>query len=150
MTCASQGDCWAVGYNSGVTNDQTLIEYWNGGVWAIVSSPNTSTMQNNYLNAVTCASASDCWAAGYHANGTSVFQTLIEQWDGNLWTIVSSPNPSGAPDSELLGVTCASAAQCWAAGYYANSSGPPHTLAESWQGAVMFGVPMASRLHATK
>jgi len=137
VTCASQADCWAVGFYSGVTNDQTLIEHWNGSLWAIVSSPNTSTMQNNYLNAVACASASDCWAVGYYANGNFVFQTLTEQWDGNLWTIVSSPNPSGAQDSELYGITCASLAQCWAAGYYA-SGGPPQTLVETWQAAVMF------------
>ena len=138
VTCTSQADCWAVGFYSGVTNDQTLIEHWNGGVWAIVSSPNTSTMQDNYLNAVACASASDCSAVGYHANSTGGFQTLIEQWGGNFWTIVSSPNPSGAQDSELRGVTCVSAAQCWVAGYYASSSGPPQTLAERWQGAVLF------------
>jgi hypothetical protein len=138
VTCASHGDCWAVGNHSGVTNDQTLIEHWNGIVWAIVSSPNTSTTQNNYLIAVACASASDCSAVGYYLNGSFVYQTLIEQWAGNLWTIVSSPNPSGAQESYLLGITSASATQRWAAGYYANSSGPPQTLVETYQAAVMF------------
>jgi hypothetical protein len=137
VTCASQGDCWAIGDYSGVTNEQTLIEHWNGISWDIVSSPNTSTMQDNYLIAVACVSARDCWAVGYHENGKGVFQTLIEHWDGNFWTIVSSPNPSGAPDSEFRGVTCASTAECWAAGYYAQA-GPPQTLVERWQGAVMF------------
>ena len=133
VTCASQGDCWAVGFYGGVTNDQTLIEHWDGSLWTIVSSLNTSTTQNNYLNSVACAPASNCWAAGYYANGGFVFQTLIEQWEGNLWTIVSSPNPSGAQDSELYGVTCASLAQCWAAGYD-STIGPPQTLVEmSWE-----------------
>ena len=138
VTCVSASDCEAVGYYSGATNNQTLIEHWNGILWAIVSSPNTSTMQDNYLTAVACASALECWTVGYSANGSGVFQTLIEQWDGNLWTIVSSPNPGGAQDSELLGVTCASLAQCEAAGYYANITGPPQTLVETWHGAVMF------------
>jgi hypothetical protein len=137
VTCASQADCWAVGYYSGATNDQTLIEQWNGSVWAIVSSPNTSTMQDNYLNAMACASASNCWAVGYYKIGPGTFQTLAEQWDGNLWTIASSPNPNGAQDSELFGITCVSAAQCRAVGYY-SSTGPPQTLVETWQGAVMF------------
>ena len=138
VTCASHGDCWAVGNYSGVTNDQTLIEHWNGVLWAIVSSPNTSTMQNNYLLAVACASASDCSAVGYYANGSFLTQTLIEQWDGNLWTIVSSPNPSGAQNSQLMGVTCASLAQRWAAGCYSNSTGPPQTLVETLHADVMF------------
>jgi hypothetical protein len=136
VTCASQGDCWAVGSHSGATNDQTLIEHWNGSVWKIFSSPNTSTTQNNYLNAVACASAWDCWAAGYYVNGPGMSRTLIEQWDGNLWTIGSSPNPGEAQNSELWGVTCASAAECSAAGNYA-TTGPPETLVETWQGAVM-------------
>jgi hypothetical protein len=138
VTCVSQGDCWAVGYYAGVTNNQTLIEHWDGRVWAIVSSPNTSTMQDNSLAAVACASASDCSAVGAYANGPGAAQTLIEQWDGNLWTIVSSPNRSGEQVSELLGVTYASAAQRWAAGYSAGTFGhPPQTLVETLQAAVM-------------
>jgi hypothetical protein len=136
VTCASQGDCWAVGYYSGVSNNQTLIEHWDGTSWTIVDSPNSSG--SNSLRAVACASSpsqsEECWAVGAHSNGSGVFQTLIEQWDGNFWTIVSSPNPSA--ESELLGVTCASAAQCWTAGDYASSS-PSQTLVETWQGAVM-------------
>jgi hypothetical protein len=93
-------------------------------------------MQNNYLIAVACPSASDCSTVGYYLNGSFVYQTLIEQWDGNVWAIVSSPNPSGAQESYLLGVTYASAAQRWAAGYYA-SGGPPRTLVETLHAAVM-------------
>ena len=78
VTCASQGDCWAVGDYSGVTNEQTLIEHWNGILWTIVSSPNTSTMQDNYLAAVACASARDCWAVGDHTNGSGVFQPQVD------------------------------------------------------------------------
>jgi len=132
VTCASKEHCWAVGsYGAGGPN-QTFIEHWNGILWTIVSSPNTSTMENNYLSAVACASASNCWAVGYYG-GNGAFQTLAEQWDGNIWTIVSSPNPSGAHDSEFLGVTCASVEQCWAAGFYV-TNGPPRTLVEMWQG----------------
>jgi hypothetical protein len=138
VTCASEADCWAVGYYSGVTNNQTLIQQWNGILWAIVSSPNTSTMQDNYLAAVACASAAQCWAVGYYANGGGVDQTLIEQWDGNFWTIVTSPNPKDAQGSQLLGVTCA-AWQCWAAGYYGNGSGVPQTLAEEYVGNTDWG-----------
>ena len=71
---------------------QTLIEHWDGASWAIVTSPNTSPAPANILVAVTCASASDCWAVGYDYD--SVDQTLIERWDGTSWAIVSSPNAS--------------------------------------------------------
>src|SRR5437868_4574868 len=85
---SSARDCWAVGYyytgnavQSGVY--QTLIEHWDGTSWAIVTSPNTSTTEYNHLFAVTCVSASECWAVGL--SGTSLGQTLIERWDGTSW-----------------------------------------------------------------
>src|SRR5436305_383644 len=51
-----------------------------GPGWSLVTSANTSATQTNYLNGVTCASASDCWAVGYYNNGSGgsgVAQTLI-------------------------------------------------------------------------
>src|SRR5437879_5254744 len=47
--------------------------------WSIVTSPNTSTTQNNLLG-VTCVSASDCWAVGSYVAGSGAPRTLIEHW----------------------------------------------------------------------
>src|SRR5262249_23810821 len=138
VTCASASDCWAVGYyrNSGV--DQicpgciagTLIEHWNGTVWSIANSPNTSATQLNYLNDVTCASASDCWAVGAYYNG-SVGHTLIEHWNGTAWSIVPSPNAIGW--NGLSGVTCTSASDCWAVGSHGHGD-LGQTFIEHWNG----------------
>src|SRR5439155_22453256 len=122
VTCASASDCWAVGYYStgGVGSvHQTLIEHWNGTAWSIVSSPNASTTQANFLSDVTCTSASDCWAVG---------GTLIEHWNGTTWSIVTSPNTGG-----LSGVTCTSPSDCWAVGSYRNGF-YNQTLIEHWNG----------------
>ena len=98
----------AVGNYSNGTTYQTLILLWNGSSWARVSSPDTSTTQFNELKGVTCPSASQCWAAGDYSNGTT-YQTLIEQWNGSSWSIVSSPDASSAQSDYLLGVACSSA-----------------------------------------
>src|SRR5438105_8669888 len=87
-----------------------------GGDWSIVTSPNTSTTQNNLLG-VTCVSASDCWAVGSYVADRGAPQTLIEHWDGTSWAIVPSPNTS-LPNNVLSGVTCVSWSDCWAVGYY--------------------------------
>ena len=148
MTCASASECWAVGYTSDATSGfyQTLIERWDGTSWAIVSSPNTSATTDNYLNAVTCVSTSDCWAAGAYnitVSGTP-YQTLIERWDGTSWAVVSSPNnnpsdtncvasgqsPGCTQDNVLVSVACVSASDCWAAGYYIGNNN--ETLTERW------------------
>src|SRR5581483_4697048 len=102
-------DCWAVGdYYGTDLLAQTLIEHWDGTSWAIVSSPNISTADHNFLLGVTCVSASDCWAVGYYANDNFLPQTLVERWDGTSWAIVSSPNTSTTEPNLLIGVTCVS------------------------------------------
>ena len=116
---------------------QTLIERWDGTSWAIVSSPNTSATQTNFLYGVTCVSASDCWAVGANVS-SGVHQTLIERWDGTSWAIVTSPNTSATEHNYLYGVTCVSASDCWAVGYYNseinNSNIARQTLIERWDG----------------
>jgi hypothetical protein len=141
VTCVSASDCWAVGYYHNGSNYQTLTEQWNGASWAIVTSPNTSTAQDNVLLGVTCVSESDCWAAGEFYNGTAA-QTVIERWDGTAWAIVPSANTSATHNNVLYGVTCASASDCWAVGYY--NAGGAHTLAEHYTVPVQL-VAVASR-----
>jgi len=133
VACASASECWAVGYSQSATSYQTLIERWDGTSWTLVPSPNNAT-QVNVLYGVTCASASECWAVGYYVNTSSTQQTLIERWDGAAWNIVSSPNTSPAQSNLLQSVTCASTSDCWAVGYYFNTSSTQQTLIERWDG----------------
>src|SRR5882762_7976200 len=119
VTCVSTSDCWAVGYHQSDPGGapQTLIEQWDGAQWSIVPSPNKlfdPIYKNpNSLYGVTCVSASDCWAVGdYTDSNPPYYHTLIEQWDGTQWSIVTSPTPTAATDYDnvhLSGVTCASA-----------------------------------------
>lgn len=142
IACPSSADCWAAGYYYNGSHSQTLIEHWDGTSWSIVPSPNTSSGDSNFLLGLTCASATDCWAVGHYNSGnTPVFSTLTEHYDGNSWTVVSSPNSETGQDNELTGVTCTSATDCWAVGYY--SIGNPalptgvvvyQTLIEHWNG----------------
>jgi hypothetical protein len=136
VTCASAWDCWAVGYynngSGGTGAGQTLIEHWNGTSWSIFSSPNIGT-GSNFLEGVTCTSAVNCWAAGYYFTGSSVAQTLVEHWDGISWSIVTSNNSQPTQNNYLYGVTCTSAANCWAVGYFFNGSST-QALIERWDG----------------
>src|SRR5437899_7434733 len=102
------------------------------GIWSIVTSPNTSTTQNDLLG-VTCVSPSDCWTVGSYVAGSGAPRTLIEHWDGTAWAIVPSPNAS-LPNNVLSGVTCVSASDCWAVGYYITGPGGYQSLIERWVG----------------
>src|SRR5439155_10420175 len=103
------------------------------GTWSIVASPNPGTTQNNLLG-VTCVSASDCWAVGSYVAGSGAPRTLIEHWDGTVWAVVSSPNAS-LPNNVLAGVTCVSASDCWAVGYYITAPAVYQTFIEPWDGS---------------
>jgi hypothetical protein len=137
VACTSVSDCWAVGSK----NNQTLIQRWNGISWSIINAPTVG--QFAQLNNVKCSSASDCWAVGsYNEFGSGYNQTLIEHWNGSSWSIVSSPNNNNPrQDNVLNGLKCVSASDCWAVGYYNNSSGYNQTLIEHWNGTSWSIVP---------
>ena len=124
VTCWSSTECWAVGtaYESGSPDAQTLIDAWGGSTWTATTSPNSTgtTTADNQLSDITCASASECWAAG---DGLA-----IEGWNGNSWQLATSPP---APSGRLSGVSCATPATCWAVGSsYVDGAG--QTLIDEW------------------
>jgi hypothetical protein len=123
-------DVWAVGQVGG---GQTLIEHWNGSSWSTVTSPNPGS--EDQLNSVAVVSASDVWAVGQYVNVNSgAFQTLIEHWNGSIWSKVTSPNP-GSAHNQLNSVAVVSANDIWAVGLYGNgNSGALQTLAEHYDG----------------
>jgi hypothetical protein len=140
VSCASASACTAVGYYFDSAGRWLLLaERWDGTSWTVQSIP-TPSGPYDYLNGVSCASASDCMAVGVHNTST-----LTEHWDGTSWTAEPSPSPSGQ-SSELRGVSCASASDCTAVGalYPPNAvqvgrigvAVPPDgTLAEHWDGS---------------
>jgi hypothetical protein len=131
ITCVSSTECEAVGHyinSSGVK--VTLAERWNGTEWTIQTTPNPSGAKESMLRgAVSCTSSYECTAAGQYTNSSGVPVTLVEFWNGIEWSIDTTPNPSGAKESRLRGLSCASALACTATGEYENSSGEWLTLA---------------------
>ena len=122
----------AVGhYSDQAGDDQTLIETWNGTTWAVLPSPDAGTAPND-LTGVSCLSTVSCWAVGYDGQGSAVDRTLVESWNGAVWSIVPSPN--NGPGSGLNGVTCVAGGQCVAVGYGTLESTVAQTLVESWDG----------------
>jgi hypothetical protein len=136
VSCPSASSCTAVGYytaKSGRT--RTLAERWNGTSWATQATPNPALDVTAVFNGVSCRSASACTAVGWYINNTSGGNaTLVERWNGTRWSIQPTPNPAGAVQSVLQGVSCPSASSCTAAGSYFTSGSPSVTLAEHWDG----------------
>jgi hypothetical protein len=131
VTALSPTNAWAVGtievfirvgvqhHLKGVAEAQ--IEDWDGTSWSIVSSPNAGL--NSSLNGIAAISANDIVAVGtLTTSSTGTTGTLIEQWNGTSWTIISSPSPGGR-DNTLSGVTDQSDGTVVAVGFQENSDG---------------------------
>ncbi len=133
VTCTSTTSCIAVGdYMTGST-DKTMVEHWNGTTWSIVTSPNPTGSTFAELVGVTCPGTTSCFTLGsYRISSTS--KTLIEHWNGTTWSIVTSPNPSGATNSYLYSAVCTITTSCFAVGGYQSSSSAFKSFVEHWNG----------------
>ena len=135
VSCTASTACTAVGsYNTSAGGSATLAEGFNPS-WSVKAPPNPTGAQASALQAVSCAADSSCTAAGFDRNSTGVPVTLAERWNGTGWRIQSTPNPTGAKESYLDGVSCPSTVACTAVGYDTDGGGIPVTLAEVWNGS---------------
>ncbi|HMK97924.1 MAG TPA: hypothetical protein VK425_10285, partial [Acidimicrobiales bacterium] len=147
VSCLSSRFCVAVGnYTApprihGPTN--SLVEMWDGARWSVVPSPDEGPPGAfNTLEAVSCASPSSCMAVGTYeySTGTDMVSTLVERWDGEAWSVMTSPgrgpSPSGDFTNALLSVSCPFSAHCVAVGSYEPGSGATEKgLVVVWSGS---------------
>jgi hypothetical protein len=134
VSCASPTACTAVGFFTAGTR-LPLAERWNGASWAIQRTPSPGGKNDSGLLSVSCRSTSACTAVGFFTNRAGTAVTLAERWNGTSWSIQPIPNPAGAKDSHLDGVSCTSKTACTAVGSFINRAGTLVPLAERWNGA---------------
>jgi FG-GAP-like repeat len=90
-------------------------------------------LSNGELVEAAFVSADEWWAVGDQGAALKATQTLIMQFDGSEWSVVSSPNEGGTTvNNGLNGVSMISGAG-WAVGYY-QPSGTYQPLAMQWDG----------------
>jgi len=142
VTCVSPSDCWAVGdYGRDVSTKKTEFEmilnqvlHWNGKTWAVVKAPNPGRTGKNdasNLTSVRCSSAANCWAAGSFGNVGQkkfVLRNQMLHWNGGKWFVTTVSSPAGTSTgavNEIQGLSCTSAVNCWAAGFYGSLNAAP-------------------------
>jgi hypothetical protein len=137
-SCVSPTDCMAVGFYLDPTdgNQFPIAESWNGKSWtATAAPPDPSGSPLTLLYSVSCVSSTFCMAVGqYDYNATGLPQTLAEEWNGSTWSIVTMPFQSGVDGNYMTGVSCTSATNCTAVGYFINFHKNILLLAEHWDG----------------
>ena len=134
VSAASKTDAWAVGaYVPSGTVLNTLAHHFDGTRWTAFPLPNVGT-EENVLLAASMPAPGKAWAVGYFVNGKFQQQTLIEHFDGNVWSVVPSPS-RGAQQNILYGVAAISDSDVWAVGAEQDSNSLWHTLTEHWDGS---------------
>ena len=131
VSCPSAKSCFAVGSYKSPRNYKTLVEHWNGTKWSVMTSPNPVGSANSSLQAVSCVSATRCFAVGYSSQGPSV-RSLVEAWNGGSWSVTASPSPAAWTNPALGSVSCSSPTSCFAVGGGRATTG--ESLVEHWDG----------------
>jgi hypothetical protein len=128
-------DAWAVGtYRLSGSNEQTLIEHWDGTTWTIVPSPNGSGTAASRFTGVSVISAADAWASGVTMEGGKA-TPLLAHWNGTDWTRVKAPSVPGAYGTTPVAISVDQATDGWTVGSYAaDDQGTPMPLFERWNG----------------
>jgi hypothetical protein len=135
VSCTSATDCTAVGNYYNGTDNVPLAEALTGTAWAVQATPAPAGVSYAALDAVSCPAAGDCVAAGYATSSSApTAATLAAAWNGHGWTAQPVPNPGGAQQSYLFGVSCPRPGSCAAIGYYAQTlAALPVPLAARYQ-----------------
>jgi hypothetical protein len=175
VAAAGPNDVWAVGTIHENGRLETLTAHWDGTTWTRIASPNADDISTNTLRGVAAISSNDVWAVGsffdYSRGG---YSTLTMHWNGTQWTIIPSPNATGAgnpsglspsdrdgnttPDGQgppqdgdgdsLYGVSAFAPDEVWAVGISdaiePGEDGVVNTLALRWNGAEWTQVASAS------
>lgn len=101
-------------------------------VWSLTASlPHGSEAANG----MSCTASTACTSVGSYRDITAAAAgAFAERWNGTSWAVQTTPSPTGASESRLQAVSCASSTACTAVGSYVERSGVTRTLAESWNG----------------
>src|SRR5258705_3604571 len=100
--------------------------------WTVVAP--VAGAQYGNLAAVSCATTAACFAVGV-ADTSNTSYRLAERWNGSKWTAVTTPNPTGATNSQFTGVHCRTSTSCVAVGQYGTAALHTKTLVERWNGS---------------
>ncbi len=162
VSCASAGSCTAGGYYQGGHGlGQAFVASLRRGRWgSAIRVPGTVTLNTGGsagVNAVSCASAGDCVVGGFYTNRRGHFNYgqafVASQRNGRWGSAIKVPGTATlntAGEAQVTSVSCASAGNCTAGGFYSDSSGQQAFVASQrngrWRTAIE--VPGTAALNA--
>jgi hypothetical protein len=131
VSCASPGNCSAVGQYSGRRrfSQQTFVVNQSGGAWGkAIEVPGTAALNTGHfavINSVSCAGAGTCSAGGYYLHRGNTEAFVVSRAHGAWGKAIEVPGTAALNrrgSAEINSVSCASAGNCTAGGRYLDGS----------------------------
>lgn len=134
ISCASAGDCTAVGsYDNGSDRQQAVAATETGGKWGPAAQlslpPGADTESPNAkLDAVSCTSAGNCTGVGHYTNSSDREEALVATESDGRWSpaaelsLPANASTTGTAIALLFQVSCTSNGFCAATGLYSSTS----------------------------
>ena len=133
VSCASAGNCAAGGdYTDGSNLQQAFVVTERNGSWGkAIEVPGSGTLNKGGVasaGSVSCASAGSCAAVGLYTDGSNLEQAFVVSERNGAWgKAIEVPgtrtlNAGGNAQVEVGSVSCASAGNCAAGGFYTDGS----------------------------
>ncbi len=120
VAALSSHHVWAVGSSDKVG---LFAEHYNGKMWSLSRSsytamPGQVNVLDNAPAAISAPSSNDIWIVGKYLGVGHNFgpHTLTEQYNGNTWALVKSPDPFDTKAGALMAVAARAADGAWAVG----------------------------------
>ena len=132
VSCGSAGNCAAGGYyRDGSGHIEALVVSEKRGRWGkAIEVPRSGALNaggDASVDAVSCASAGSCSAGGSYVDGSGRVQTFVVSSKNGRWGTASEVPGSGALNAggaaAIDSVSCASAGNCAAVGFYQDGFG---------------------------
>ena len=126
VSCPSAGNCSAGGYYTDASYaQQAFVVSETDGAWSsAIEVPGTATLNvagNAGITSVSCPSAGNCSVGGYYNDASSSLQAIMVSEVNGTWRKAEKV-PGTGTFAKVTAVSCASASNCGAGGYY--TSGP--------------------------
>jgi hypothetical protein len=128
VSCSSVGNCTAVGGYLPPSGQQSVLFTETAGTWAAgVTAPLPAGESSDWVSvtSVSCTSAGSCAAVGWYRDSSGAFQGLLLSENSGIWAAgnkATLPANANGTNVDLGSVSCPSAGNCRAVGYYRDSA----------------------------
>jgi hypothetical protein len=132
VSCATAGNCSAGGfYTDSSGNFQAFVVNEVNGVWRtakeVPGTPALNTGGDALTRSVSCATAGNCSAGGSYTDPSGHFQAFVVNEVNGVWRTAKEVPGTAAlntgGDAFAASVSCATAGNCSAGGFYTDNSG---------------------------